>query len=350
MLSPLFTPARIGLLIPHFFAAADHLLRRLEGRAATNLARDFQDAALEAVLRALFSLPETEAREKLGALARFYFAGPGHPKLLDVFAREEGSFAWFARGRENFKKIWREAVEALIAERRAAQGGQGRDSRDLLDLLLAVRDAETGAPLDTAEIRDQCSTLLVAGFETTARLLFWLSYLLALDASEQEAIRAEIRAFPPERVKNLDDLSHWPLLRQAMLEALRLYPPAAHVVREVLEEDVVCGQKVGAGTQIWISPWIIHRHGKYWEQPEVFSPARFAGKTSPWNSGPPYMPFGAGPRICIGAGFAMAEAQILMAHLLARHRLSLESSRPVMPIGAVTVAPSHEPVFRLERV
>lgn len=347
MLSPLFTPASVGLLVPHFHAAADHLLRRLDGAKTSNLARDFQDAALEAVFRALFSLPEAERRDKLGAMARLYLQGVGRPTVFDIFARREEDFPWFSRGREKFRVRWQEAVDGLIEERRGAP--KMALGRDLLDLLLAARDPETGGGLSTAEIRDQCATMLIAGFETTARLMFWLCYLLALDPAEQDRIRTEFTAFAPERALSLDDLGNWPRLRMAMLEALRLYPPAPHVIREAVAEDVVCGQPVGPGTQVWLSPWVIHRHRAFWDWPEAFIPERFAGKPAPWSSGAPFMPFGAGPRICIGAGFALAEAQIVLAHFLSRYRIALVDKKPVLPVGAVTISPSREPVFRLER-
>jgi cytochrome P450 len=348
MLSPLFTPASVGLLVPHFHAAADHLLRRLQGLSQTNLVRDFQDAALEAVFRALFSLPETERREKLGAMARFYLQGVGRPNVFDIFAHNEQSFPLILRGRARFRARWQEAVDGVIEERRGAT--KTLHGRDLLDLLLAARDPETGEGLSTAEIRDQSATMLVAGFETTARLMFWLCYLLALDLAEQDRIRAELAAFAPERVGSLDDLNHWPRLKMALLEALRLYPPAPHVLRVAIAEDVVCGQPVKKWTQVWVSPWVLHRHRAYWDRPEAFMPDRFAGKPAPWTSGAPYMPFGAGPRICIGAGFALAEAQIVLAHFLARYRIRLADKKPVLPVGAVTISPSREPAFRLERV
>ena len=251
-------------------------------------------------------------------------------------------------GVKNSGRNRRQAIDEIIAERRAApKTAQGRD---LLDLLLAVRDPASGEGLSTGEIRDQCATMLVAGFETTARLMFWLCYLLALDPAEQDRIRDELAAFPPERVETLDDLAHWPRLRNAMLEALRLYPPAPHVLRKAIAHDVVCGQPIAPGTQVWISPWIIHRHRAYWEQPDAFMPGRFAGKPAPWSSGAPFMPFGAGPRICIGAGFALAEAQIVLGHFLARFRIGLMDRKPVLPVGAVTISPSREPMFRLEPI
>jgi cytochrome P450 len=151
-------------------------------------------------------------------------------------------------------------------------------------------------------------------------------------------------------VSNLDDLLSWPRLRQVLFEALRLYPPAAYISREAIADDVVAGEPACAGTQAWISPWVLHRHRKYWDNPTAFTPDRFMGKLSPWTGGGAFLPFGAGPRICIGATFAMAEAHMMLATLLSRFRITLDAARPVMPVARITTAPSYEPSFRLERI
>jgi cytochrome P450 len=110
------------------------------------------------------------------------------------------------------------------------------------------------------------------------------------------------------------------------------------------------GEQVKRGVQVYVAPWVLHRHRKYWQNPTAFLPGRFADQTSPWTSGGAYLPFGAGPRICIGAVFALAEAQIVLATLLQRYRLTLETSRPVFPVGRLTVQPSYAPNFMLEPV
>jgi cytochrome P450 len=191
--------------------------------------------------------------------------------------------------------------------------------------------------------------MILAGSETTARLLFWTSYLLTLDHNEQARLRAEVAAFPPERVTTLDDLGHWPRLRLVLLEALRLYPPLPLLVREPVEDDVIMGEPVRRGIQVYVAPWVLHRHRKHWQHPTAFMPDRFAGQSSPWTSGSAYMPFGAGPRICIGAVFALSEAQIMLATLLQRYTLAIESKRPVMPVGRLTILASYIPTFKLER-
>jgi cytochrome P450 len=155
---------------------------------------------------------------------------------------------------------------------------------DLLDLLLAARDPETGEALSNTEVRDQCGTMLAAGYETAARMLFWAAYLLTLDPAQQNRVRAEIRAFPLDRVTRLDDLLNWAGVRQTLLEALRLYPPAAHITREAIADDTVADEPVRPGTLIWISPWVLHRHRKFWVQPTAFMPERFASKPASWSN------------------------------------------------------------------
>jgi cytochrome P450 len=347
LLSPPFTPSHVNILLRHFIAAAGDLIRQLEGQPSADLADAYQIAALNAVLRALFSLPDQQERDRIGDLVRHYVTGPGRPQIFDAFARSETSFA-FALGRRcAFQKRWFAAVDAIVTARRSARRDAGH--QDLLDLLIAVRDPDTGGPLAADEVRDQCATMIFAGYETTARLLFWASYLLTLDHGEQARLRAEVAAFPPERVATLDDLGHWPRLRLVLLEALRLYPPVPIMAREPIEDDVIMGEPVRRGVQVYVAPWVLHRHRRHWQHPTAFMPDRFAGQSSPWTSGGAYLPFGAGPRICIGAVFALAEAQIMLATVLQRYTLAIESKRPVMPVGRLTIQPSHAPMFKLER-
>lgn len=344
MLAPVFSPAHVGELLPHFHGAGAAMLRRLEGRAEANLSFEFNGATLDSILRALFSTPADTQGAELAGLVRGYMSGPGRPNLLDALARREQDFGLFDGPRRRFRDRWLAAVDALVEARRR-QPARG-DGRDLLDVLLAARDAETGERLPPDEIRDQAATMLFAGFETTTRLLFWASYLLSLDGAEQAAVRGEIAGFPPARVASLDDLDNWPRMRRTLLEALRLYPPVGLLVREAVEADEVLGEPIAPGDLVWVSPWTLHRHRRHWEHPTAFMPDRFAEHPHPWAHGA-FMPFGGGPRICIGAGFAMAEAQILLATLLHRFEIGVVGGRPVIPVGAVTTIPNHEPRFAL---
>lgn len=344
-LSSVFTPSSVSSLLPHFLAAANDLMDDIKGDQPVDLEDAYQGVALNAVLRALFSLPDRKDRDRVGNVVRQYITGPGRPQVLDGLARTETAFSFALGGRRAFQKRWTALVDSIVADRRRVAPGDA--PRDLLDLLFAARDPETGGSLSPAEIRDQAATMIFAGYETTARLLFWASYLLTLDQREQSRVHAEVSAFPPNRIRDLKDLENWPRLRMTLLETLRLYPPVPMLIREPLEDDVILGEPVRRGVQVYIAPWVLHRHRKYWKEPTAFMPDRFANQASPWTSGGGYMPFGAGPRICIGAMFAMAEAQIILATLLHSHRLSMDDPKPLLPVGRLTTQPSHTPDFIL---
>jgi cytochrome P450 len=347
-LAPAFTPNAVNLFIPHFKAAGEALLSDLSKGPRHNLAYAFQEAALDAACRALFSMPIGGRGRRLAKLARAYVKGPGRPMIWDSLARSEGFLAFLTPGRWLFRRRWLKEANGVIAERRAQEGERNPDQpTDLLDLLIQARDPESGADLTDEEIRDQVSTFIGAGFETTARVLFWTAYLLSLDKAEQQRLREEVAAFPPDKVKVLVDLQKWPRLRAVLLESMRLYPPAPLYARMAMVEDEICGRKVEPGTLVMISPWLIHRHKLLWERPEAFIPDRFEGKAQDYLTNGAYIPFGAGPRICIGATFSLAEASLILAMLLERFEIDLDDDRKITPVSIITTMPDIEPWFRL---
>lgn len=347
ILAPSFTPQRVGQLIPHFAAAAETLARNCEsGRA--NLAARFQETALDALCRALFSVPAgTPGTTRLPDLVREFLVTVGRPSLWDMLARKEDDFAWFGRGRADIGRRWFAEIETLMATRLSRPREGGADgARDVLDLLLAARDPDGGAALTQAEIRDEVGTIMAAGFETAARSMFWTMYLLANDRTAQDAIAAELAACPPSQVRTLADQRAWPALRRALLESLRLYPPAPYVLRVAIRPDRIDDVDIPAGANVMICPWIIHRHRRFWDAPEAFLPSRFTGRED--QPGENWLPFGAGPRICLGAAFATAEAMTILAIMLARYEVSLDDPRSVLPtVAAISTTPSIEPLFRL---
>ena len=346
MLSPAFTPAQVEQLTPHFAAAAEGMVALLQGQGRSQLVRPLQEAALDAASRSLFSMPIGGQGGRIAELVRVYARGPGRPTPFDMIARKESDFALFTPGRRAFRRRWLKHVDQIVAARRA-QGSGGRT--DLLELLIAARDPETGEPMSDAEIRDQSATMLAAGFETTAVAMFWTSYLLSRDTGEQDRIRAEVLADPP--TASLADVGRrWPRLRRAILEAMRLYPSAPLLFRQSLQPDELMGVPFPTGSIVIISPWILHRHRKLWDQPDAFIPDRFIGKEREYLSGGAYLPFGAGPRICIGAAFALTEASIMMATLLSQVRLTLDDDRDLEPRSMITTSPSIDPWFRVEAI
>ena len=219
---------------------------------------------------------------------------------------------------------------------------------DLLDLLLAGEDSASGRKMTVAELRDNLLTFIVAGHETTALTLAWSLYLCAFDPAVQAAAGAEARAVLGDRPAGARDLAALPLTRRIVDEALRLYPPAAFLSRTARVADKLCGREVRKGDTVILPIYALHRHHKLWVDPDRFDPARFADPKSIDRFA--YLPFGDGPRVCIGASFALQEAVIILATLLARFRFSQVAGRDPKPVMILTLRPEGGVWLTVERV
>lgn len=343
ILAPAFTPENVSLTLPHFAAAGEALANDL-GAGRVNLLARIRDAALDAACRALFSLPsDTDGTyRRMSALVREYFVHAGWIALWDMLARRESDYVWLQKERSDFKRRWFAEIDGIVADRRRQPSVGG--ARDLLDLLMQARAADGTPALSDKEISDQVATMMAAGFETT-HAMFWTIYLLACDPAVQDAVRAEVLAAPAAQVRTLAGLRAWPALRRVLMEALRLYPPFPVTARVARQDDVVGGVRIKAGTLVMLSPWIIHRHHRFWDQPDAFIPSRWIGRED--RPGEHYIPFGVGPRVCIGAAFATSQVMLVVATLLARYRVELDDPRPVLPTLRNATVPAIEPWFRL---
>jgi unspecific monooxygenase len=345
-LAPAFSPASIEGWLPRVNAASQAMLAGLRAGERVNLAAALEDMALDAAGRTMFSLAlPRDVRARIRGLLRGYFSKAARATIWDFLARGEDDYWWAAPGRAAFSRRWFEEVDAIIGAQGGSSGRSGPAQADVLGHLTAGGDG--GRP---AEIRGQVASLLAAGYETTARAMFWTIYLLSRDTATQARVRSELTAFPPSRLGGLADLKRWPTLRLALLEALRLYPPASVFSRTALENDTIAGVKIRKGSLLMISPWTLHRHQRHWRDPDRFVPDRFAGREPPPSGEGAYMPFGAGRRTCLGAVYALSEATIGLANLLATFEVSLEDPRPVLPVAIVSTVPSIEPDFRLRRL
>jgi cytochrome P450 len=216
--------------------------------------------------------------------------------------------------------------------------------RDLLDLM--ATDPETGKPVPRRRLADQVATMIAAGHATTAVALFWSFYLLAAAPTVQQRIAAEAASLDLTPEGAADALPHLVYTRAVVQEALRLYPPAYGIFRVARQADEADGVPIPKGAIVMIAPWLLHRHRRLWAEPDVFDPARFLpGAPAPDRFA--YLPFGIGPRICIGAQFALTEATLVLARLVRQFEIGRADDRPVIPVAAITVRPDHPPPFRL---
>jgi cytochrome P450 len=214
--------------------------------------------------------------------------------------------------------------------------------KDLLTRLIAAKDPDNGAGMNATEVRDEVLTIFMAGHETTAVTMTWVWYLLSQHPAVADKLHAEFDAVLDGRAPTADDLPKLVYARMVIDEAMRLYPPAPGIsTRVALKDDEVCGVKVRAGTQVGVAPWVMHRHKKLWDHPERFDPERFAPEKAVSRPRFAYMPFGGGPRICIGNQFALMETQLLLATIAQRFFLRTVPGHRVVPDPAITLRFKH---------
>jgi len=344
-LAPAFTPRATANLVPHMTAVLDETITKLDARTSepVDLRETMQRMTLEIAGRTMFSFGMDRHGPTLRNFVMEYGARLGRPYLLDMVL----PLSWpspmdFARAR--FRKRWTEFVAMLIAERREMGKKEGAPPRDLFDLMDEARDPETGKGFSDEQLVDEVATMILAGHETTATALFWALYLLALAPDTQEEIASETRG---EHLDSMADIDRQKFTRAVIEETMRLYPPAFLIARAAREKDNAAGVTIGKGDIIMIAPWLLHRHEKLWDQPNAFIPKRFMSTEAPDRFA--YLPFGAGPRVCVGAPFAQAESVLALARLIGAFRVELADTSPVIPLGVVTTQPDRSPLFRITR-
>jgi len=235
-------------------------------------------------------------------------------------------------------------IFAVINERRRT-GGEGDD---LVSMLLTARDPETGEGMTDRQLRDEVMTIFLAGHETTALAVTWAWYLLARHPAALALLESELDRVLAGGAPVYDDLERLPYTRMVIEEAMRLYPPAWGFSRRALAADRIGDYELPPGWLVFVIPWVMHRHPNYWDEPERFDPERFSPERNAARPKFIYLPFGAGPRQCIGNHFAMTEAQIIMATLAQRYRLRLAPGQRVEPRPLITLRPSRSIAMRLE--
>jgi cytochrome P450 len=339
--APALAPRVIPMLAQHITATTNDVLPMLAANAArgsVNLLQAMQFLTLEIAGRSMFSLEMQHFGTQLRELLTEYGIRFSQPKLFDMLLPPSvPTFRGLLRWR--FQQRWMRLIDDVMRDR--LHEPEPETPRDLFDLLRAARDPETGERFSRVQLRDQLATLLLAGHETTAVTLFWALTLLALDPMEQQRLADESRGLDI----TIDVLPRLVRTRAVVNETLRLYPPAFAIARESIGPDRLGDFDLPARTVVIMAPWVLHRHRRYWRDPDAFDPARFM----PDAPQPPrfaYLPFGAGPRVCVGAQFALTEAVLVLASMLQRFRAELVDEPP-LPVAIVTTQPGHQAMFRM---
>jgi cytochrome P450 len=227
-------------------------------------------------------------------------------------------------------------LEAPIVETK--QGPVNRN--DLLSLLTNATDPETGKSMNVMDVRDNLLTFITAGHETTALALTWTFYLLSLHPEVERRVKREIAAVTGEgsvHAKHIDALTY---TNQVIQEAMRLYPPAALIVRAARRDVELGNEQIRAGTTVYVPVYAVHRHEKLWREPDQFDPSRFEPGVVKARDRYAYLPFGAGPRVCIGQNFAQREATAVLVTLLSSFQLKLRPGHDPEPRLRVTLRPA----------
>jgi cytochrome P450 len=247
-----------------------------------------------------------------------------------------------ARARERLDRI----IYAMIAERRAG----GHDRGDLLSMLLLAQDEDDGGTMTDRQVRDEAMTILLAGHETTANALTWVWYLLSQATEMEVRLHDEVERVLRGRLPTVADIPSLAFVERVVTEAMRLYPPAWLVGRRAIEPFEIGGYLAPARAIFFMSPWVMHRDPRFFEEPGRFNPDRW---TQAFRSSLPkfaYFPFGGGPRQCIGESFAWMELVLVVATIAQRWKLRLVPGHPVVPRPLVTLRTRHGMRMTLERV
>ncbi|WP_175647961.1 cytochrome P450 [Nocardia donostiensis] len=315
------------------------------GGGTLDLTDEMSDLTLRIVVRALFGMDPEDAmiRRFTGAVATAtrelaaYMQFPLIPLSVPTLGHRR-----FRRALATMDEI----VYTMI-ERQRREVLAGTDSGSLLSLMVRARDADTGASMDDEQLRDEVRTMLFAGHETSANTLAWAWYSIGRHPEVEQRLREEVDRVLGDRQPTMDDVPALTYTRQVILETLRMYAPAWQNFRQAEEDDEIDGFRIPAGTLLFWSYYLVHRHPDFWEQPDRFDPNRFTGQDGINGEAPAFFPFGTGPRLCIGNTFAMTEMQLAIVMILQRFRLEPVDSAEIAPKASVTLKMAEPLIVRL---
>ena len=335
---PAFHRERIAAYSRLMVAATERMLERWQDGQALDVHEEMMRLTLEIVAKALFDADvEGSARDvgqALNVAMKQFLSRVSTAFLIPESIPTPGNLR-FAKAMRRLDAI----VYGIIRQRRASRDS-GRYSGDLLSMLLEARD-DDGRQMTDRQLRDEAMTLFLAGHETTANALAWTWYLLAEHPEVENKLAAELDRVLGGRAPALEDLPRLTYCEKVIKESLRLYPPAWGIGREALDDFEIGGFRLPRGAQVFMVQWLVHRDARWFDQPERFDPDRWTEEFERRLPRFAYFPFGGGPRTCIGASFATMEANLILAAVARRFRLTLAPGHPVEIFPSITLRPKY---------
>ena len=332
MMQPAFHHTRIEKLDGMIVDAAQDMLdvwqRAFDSNQPIDIAREMAALTLTVTTRSLFGVDLGDEVREVGEIinrAASYLEKPSNPHLIQS-AQDFGA-----------------VVDRIIQQRKQ----NFKDGGDLLSSMLMARDENTGAAMDDVQLRNQVMTLMLAGYETTASTLTWTWYLLSQNLWAMERLRREVIEALQGRPPRFPDLERMPYISMVLDESLRLFSPAWTMGRRAIGEDQIGGYYIPANTVIAICLYTLHRHPSFWDQPDVFDPERFSPENIKRRNKFVYIPFGAGPRQCIGNNFGLMEAALVIACVLQRFELHLMPGTDIQPQALFVLRPNRDMMMSL---
>lgn len=349
IIDPAFEGGRLRDTFPAMLAAADAAVERLSRvnngeDTLTEIEEQASHAAADVIFRTLFSIPIEDdlASRVFAAFQKYQRSQPIlNPAAFIPWPR------WLPGVHRRETRSAAREIRALITEltrRRQDEIDAGTAPDDLATKIMTTRDPRTGQKFDRDEMVDQVAIFFLAGHETSAAALSWALYLLATHPDWQDRVAAEA----PSLGDDFGSLSRMRDTRDVFREALRLYPPVPMMVRETSRPEEFRQRAVRPGGQVVLSPWHLHRHTRLWTDPDAFDPARWMREDAREAIRSAYMPFSAGPRVCTGAGFAMAEGVVLLSRLVGAFRFHASAEKIPAPVAFLTVRSRHGIYLRIE--
>ncbi len=350
-MTPMFQHRALRALGPVMTSAAEVASARIDAEAraqegVADLYPQMVAATCDVICDAVLSGRESLDRDELTAGVTRFVETAGRISFLDIL----GAPGWIPRPTRMFDRNGRRMdarMDAVVAAR-LARGPS--DPPDLLDMLIVASDPQDGRRMTSVEIANNLLTFIVAGHETTALALTWALYLLALDQGAQARLRTQVQGVLGDRAAGAEDLGELGPVRQVIEEAMRLYPPAGFLTRQAREADEIAGRPVRPRTTVILPIYALHRHTALWEAPDRFDPERFRPEAATSRHRYAYLPFSAGPRICLGMAFALMEAQIILATLVARFRFRPVAETRPEPRMVITLRPDGGLPLAVERL